>query len=58
VRWLHRRVVRVGEWVLIVALFMLMLAAASQQNAAEQMLRDPFGTVAEAFDLWRSVSPW
>lgn len=52
---LQRRLLRMAEWLLIVSLFLLILAAVSQQDFASQIASDPFGAMAEAFDHWRGL---
>jgi|GEM_PF-5218641 len=52
---LKRRIVRMAEWMLIISLFLLILAAVSQRELAAQLARDPFGAMAEAFDTVRSA---
>ena len=52
---LKLRVIRVAEWTLIVALFLIILAAVSQRELARQFVSDPFGGMAEAFDNVRAL---
>jgi hypothetical protein len=49
------RLIRGAEWLLIVALFLLILAAVSQRELAAQMISDPFGAMTEAFDCLRAM---